>query len=302
MLRRRTMMGAVSGGGGGGEPDYPNTYFTTKALANGSITFTRHGSGGTQYYSMNRGTTWTSFSASVTVNVSAGTEIMWKASGITAGTSSGNYGCGLFSSTTYFEVYGNVMSLYDGDNFQTSTEFTSGYYFYSLFQSCTYLTSAENLILPATKVFNYTYYRMFLGCTSLTTAPKKIEATTLNTYCFGYMFQSCISLTAAPELPATTLANYCYDYMFDGCTQLTTAPVLPAATLKQYCYRYMFRNCSKLNYIKCLATSISATRCLYNWVSGVASSGTFVKKTSMSSWPTSTSGIPSGWTTQNADS
>ena len=45
-----------------------------------------------------------------------------------------------------------------------------------------------------------------------------------------------------------------------------------------------------------LATNISATGCLSNWVNGVASTGTFVKNPSMTSLPTGTSGIPSGWT------
>jgi hypothetical protein len=58
----------------------------------------------------------------------------------------------------------------------------------------------------------------------------------------------------------------------------------------------MFYNCKKLNYIKMLATNISASKCLTNWVSGVASTGTFVKNPTMTSLPTGTSGIPSGWT------
>ena len=109
------------------------------------------------------------------------------------------------------------------------------------------------------------------------------------------MFDGCTSLTTAPELPATTLAKRCYYRMFSGCTALTTAPELPATTLESYCYGYMFDGCSKLNYIKMLATDISASNCLYEWVDGVASSGTFVKNADMNSLPTGMSGIPSGW-------
>ena len=61
----------------------------------------------------------------------------------------------------------------------------------------------------------------------------------------------------------------------------------------------MFSGCSSLNYIKCLATDISATDCTGNWVSGVASTGTFVKNASMTSWTEGTSGIPNGWTVQD---
>ena len=49
-----------------------------------------------------------------------------------------------------------------------------------------------------------------------------------------------------------------------------------------------------------LATDISAEQCLLNWVSGVASSGTFIKAASMTSLPSGINGIPSGWTVQDA--
>jgi hypothetical protein len=87
--------------------------------------------------------------------------------------------------------------------------------------------------------------------------------------------------------------------MFYYCTNLTTAPELPATTLADDCYYYMFYNCNKLNYIKMLATDISASGCLSNWVIGVASTGTFVKNPDMNSLPTGYSGIPSGWTVVN---
>jgi hypothetical protein len=58
--------------------------------------------------------------------------------------------------------------------------------------------------------------------------------------------------------------------------------------------------CYSLNSIKCLATNISASDCTTNWVEGVASSGTFIKAANMSGWTTGNSGIPSGWTVQNA--
>ena len=119
-------------------------------------------------------------------------------------------------------------------------------------------------------------------------------------YCFYRMFYGCTSLTTAPKLPATALASSCYQYMFYGCTSLTTAPDLPATTLANYCYNYMFNSCKKLNSITCLATNISATNCTYNWVNGVASSGTFTKSKSMTSWKNGSSGIPTGWTVQNA--
>jgi hypothetical protein len=144
---------------------------------------------------------------------------------------------------------------------------------------------------------------MFSGCSNLTTAPE-LSATALADSCYSSMFSGCSNLTTAPDLPATTLAEYCYSYMFKGCTSLTTAPELPATALVDRCYDCMFQNCSKLNYIKMLATNISASNCLSNWVYGVASTGTFVKNPNMTSLPTATAsndyaGIPSGWTVIN---
>ena len=98
-------------------------------------------------------------------------------------------------------------------------------------------------------------------------------------------------------LKATILADSCYKHMFYGCTGLTQAPELPATTLANSCCSYMFYGCSNLNYIKCLATYISDTDCTTDWVSGVASTGTFVKEAGVN-WTTGTSGIPSGWTVE----
>ena len=162
-----------------------------------------------------------------------------------------------------------------------------------MFQGCTSLTQAP--ALPATTLKTYCYYFMFGNCTSLTSAPA-LPATTLADSCYRYMFYGCTSLTTAPALPATTLADWCYDFMFCNCTKLTQAPELPASALSKSCYQHMFMSCSSLNYIKCLATDISATFCTDYWVLGVASTGTFVKAASMNDWTEGNSGIPTGWT------
>jgi hypothetical protein len=62
---------------------------------------------------------------------------------------------------------------------------------------------------------------------------------------------------------------------------------------------YMFMRSSALNYIKCLATDISATDCTTDWVKDVSATGTFVKAHNMLGWSIGTSGIRSGWTVQD---
>ena len=165
-----------------------------------------------------------------------------------------------------------------------------------MFSNCTSLTTAPEL--PATTLAYACYRNMFQGCTSLTTAPE-LPATTLVSNCYQSMFSNCTSLTTAPELPATTLASACYESMFSNCTSLTTAPELPATTLVSNCYLGMFNGCTNLNSITCLTTDISANGCTTNWLSNVASTGTFVKAASMTGWPTGANGIPTGWTVQD---
>ena len=199
------------------------------------------------------------------------------------------------ANSCYQEMFYGCTSLTKAPELPATTLAISCYY--GMFRNCTSLTTAP--ALPATTLANNCYQDMFSDCTSLTTAPA-LPARTLADGCYGSMFAGCTSLTTAPALPATTLVYSCYVYMFQRCTSLTKAPELPANTLVDGCYEYMFWNCRSLNYIKCLATDISATNCTNGWVSGVASTGTFVKNPDMASWTAGTSGIPTGWTVQDA--
>ena len=199
------------------------------------------------------------------------------------------------STRCYSHMFDGCKSLTSAPELQATTLAINCYA--SMFRDCTSLISAPEL--PATTLADYCYQYMFYGCTSLTTAPE-LPATTLQPNCYAAMFRNCTSLISAPELPVTTLSTGCYWYMFGGCASLTTAPELPATTLESSCYQYMFDNCYNLNYIKCLATNnISVNTCL-DWTNGVASTGTFIKSASATDWKTGTSGIPSGWTVQDA--
>ena len=194
----------------------------------------------------------------------------------------------------YSSMFQNCTSLTSAPALPATTLATHCYN--SMFCGCSSLTTVP--ALPATILKSYCYYSMFNYCTNLTTAPA-LPATILASDCYSNMFRDCTNLTTAPELPATTLADGCYNHMFNYCTNLTTAPALPATTLADGCYRGMFSYCNKLNYIKMLATDISARDCLYNWVENVSPTGTFVKNPSMTTLSTGVSGIPYGWTVVN---
>ena len=191
----------------------------------------------------------------------------------------------------YYSMFDSCISLVNAPALPATTLANSCYE--NMFSTCSSLNAAPEL--PATTLATHCYFSMFSDCETLTTAPE-LPATTLTMSCYAYMFSGCTSLTAATELPATTLAKSCYNCMFSGCTSLTTAPQLPATALVNSCYFRMFYECSSLNNITMLATDISSTDCLTDWVNGVASTGTFTKSPEMTSLPTGASGIPSGWT------
>ena len=215
----------------------------------------------------------------------------------------------LASSCYYYMFSGtNVLPDCSNINFSSSTVVASGGLI-GLFagtkvtdddlRSILPINSNGKYYLPCTTLASGCYDSMFSDCTSLTTAPA-LPAKTLANFCYNYMFKGCTSLTTAPELSATTLASSCYSRMFYGCTSLTSAPELPAKTLVSNCYYYMFYKCSKLNYIKAMFTTTPSSSYTRNWVSEVASSGTFVKNKNATWDVTGTNGIPSGWTVQTA--
>ena len=190
----------------------------------------------------------------------------------------------------YNGMFGGCTSLTTAPALPATTLARSCYD--GMFSICTALTSAPKL--PATTLAIGCYQSMFGYCENLTTPPE-LPATTIARFCYEHMFQGCKSLTTAPALPAKTLEYSCYNSMFYGCTSLTTAPALPAKTLAESCYYYMFQNCASLNSITVYADDISALNCTTDWLSNVASSGTFRNLGSVI-YPTGTSGIPTGWT------
>ena len=155
-------------------------------------------------YSKDGGATWTDITSypKATIQVSSGDTIMFKGNNSTY-FETPEWNC-FGGSTARFKVYGNIMSLINGDNFTGLTTLQEG----QRFSGCTYLTSAENLILPATGLSTSCYFRMFEGCTRLTTAP---------------------------ELPAVVIKNFSYFYMFNGCTKLNYIKCLARDKVGDYC-------------------------------------------------------------------
>lgn len=252
----------------GGKIDWEKQYLTFVPLENSTFSFAKRGTGNDIEYSIDGGA-WTALASEAnTPTVGAGHNIRWRAE-LTPSTTSGSEGIGTFSATGLYDAMGNTMSLLYGDNYIGQTTLVGTYTFYALWRYDTHIYRADRTVLPAT---------------------------TLVSRCYTYMYKGCSSLIRVQQiLPATILAQYCYWEMYRD-TAIDTAPLLPASNLVVRCYSYMFSGCSNLAYVKMLATNITATACLSNWLSDVSSTGTFVKNAAMTTLPTGASGIPSGWT------
>lgn len=194
--------------------------------------------------------------------------------------------------------------------------------FQYMFDGCSSLTTAP--ALPATTLAGTCYQYMFRNCTSLTTAPA-LPATELPGYCYSNMFNGCTALVNVPDINVMSFTGgYSMTYMFRNCTSLTHCPVksvpdtlqagsmsemfynctnlldictLPALTLTTFAYRQLIRG-TKVSYIKMLATDISASNCLANWVTSVPNVNTsvFVKHIDAQWTTTGNSGVPTNWT------
>ena len=172
-----------------------------------------------------------------------------------------------------FYLYGNIMSLMAGDEYEGRKQLTAEKAFYQLFihNSGLYSHPTRDIELPATTLTGLCYGYMFYRCANLTRAPR-LPARVLAERCYDSMFAFCSSLKEfpemdafdiaerscfmmmratgieqAPELPAVNLARSCYEFMFMDCTELRKAmSVLPATVLAPNCYTGMFRGCEKL--------------------------------------------------------
>jgi len=210
----------------------------TEAIDDGTFQWSQPiGAVNTVEVSYDNGLSWQELAAETpTPTISAGKKVLWKATHEGIGTTSGLLH---LSSSSQFNVGGNVLSVVYGDAFEGTLRLDNGYELAFLFAG-TQGVDASALVMP------------------------------------------------------TFLAPYSCANMFYNCTSLTTAPQLPAPTVAQNAYRGMFQGCTNLSSITCYARilGLDATA---NWVSGVASSGTFTKAASMRDWTTGVSGIPEGW-------
>lgn len=145
-----------------------------------------------------------------------------------------------------FYLYGNLMSLIYGDDYEFKTEITGDYAFCDLFYQNDHIINHPSLDieLPATTLSPSCYRIMFYGCSKLTRAPK-LPARILTEACYASMFAYCTSLKEFPEMAATDMAYMSCTWMMMG-SGIEVAPELPAMNLARSCYEFMFMECPNL--------------------------------------------------------
>lgn len=213
-------------------PGPDQNYLTFEALEGGTqITFAMQ-----PYYdglepltieaSIDGGETWTQITAStdehpigdtprpyygaLVANLNAGEKVMVRGQNEAYGFYREDFECA--ESWCFFDhssdqgcyVYGNIMSLIDGANYNNLTE-VGAYAFAGLFNGiegndyCWKSKDDKELLLPATTLAESCYFRMF-----------------------GYNYY----LERAPMLPAAVLAPNCYNQMFSNCSSLESITCL----------------------------------------------------------------------------
>ena len=295
-------------GSGQQQHDYSQDYFTIESLEDGNkIKMQRSGSPNNPIlsYSLDDGETWTTTTISGKVTfgtINTGQKIIFKGNNTRLSVSYNSYN--YFNATKQFKVYGNVMSLLNGDDFKTNYEFdnSTDNHCAGILRSL-YLVDASNLILPALTIYSSSYNGMFRGATALQYGPKMLATTPTGKECCSSMFEGCINLEEPIEINFTTLSQQCCIRMFcmDRNSRITTPKMTKSPILRVHqgatdCYKEMFKGNGNLNEITCLLYTSGGTS---SWIQNAgAATGTFYKHPSRT-WSNNNDGVPTGWTVED---
>lgn len=295
--------------GGSVVHDYSLDYFTIESLQDGNeIKMQRNKTPDNPVleYSLDNGQTWTSITINGTktfATINTEQKIIFKGTNRNFATAWDAYN--YFTASKQFKVYGNIMSMFNGDNFKTNHEFDSSTAFNctGLFRT-TYLVDASNLILPALTLYESSYNGMFRGATNLVYGPKILPALDIPHDGYSSMFEGCTSLVEAPEILATTVSGntaltrmFCMNRNSKVTATMTKGPVLRITNPLAYdnVYQQLFCGNGNITEVTMLADGTGQT--FTNWLNNVSSTGV-VKLLSTATLASGANGLPSGWTTE----
>lgn len=296
-------------GGGTIVHDYSQDYFTIESLQDGNeIKMQRNKTPNNPVleYSLDNGQTWTSITingAKTFATINTGDTILFRGNNTKLATAWDAYN--KFNTTKQFKVYGNAMSLLNGNNFiSNSTLDSGGYNLCGLFYGVTTLVDASNLILPATTLYTSCYNGMFRGCTNLEYGPKLLPSLDVPTDGYSSMFEGCVKLIEAPEILATSVSGntalnrmFCMNRNSKVTAAMTKGPVLRITNPLGHnnVYQQLFCGNGNLTEVTILVQATNLT--FSNWLN-YTNTGGVIKTLSGTTFSSGVSGLPSGWTTQ----
>lgn len=302
--------------------DYLKMPFTVENIDSetGVFTFKRWTNLYTYYtYSIDGGTTWNNVTIStrdITVNVPSGGKIQILGNNTTNGMvfATDNHAAFVFSKK--FTVYGNIVSLFDKENYETLTVVRPSnadkFTFTGLLKNNTTLESAENLNFGNLSSIGegLQFSIMFLGCTNLKIAPKTIGIRTNNTCnsAFNGMFSGCSNLITVPVFENGFVvgnAKSTFKGMFKGCSALKNGMDMRNFTWSfntgynnESCSN-MYYDCSSITLVYAPNVKGAYQKEFVGWLTNVPQNGTLHKRTLLNLPANSADGIPSGWTVVN---
>ena len=200
-----------------------------------------------------------------------------------------------------FRVYGSTLSVPpDFSGVETVGDFGFSGTFYGLSN----LTTPPNLS-RVTTVGEGGMSEMLYGCTSLTTPPNLSNVTSTAEGSFQSMFWGDTSLRTAPSFSGITApTKRLFESTFYGCTSLVESPDFRGITrmldIEEKAFYMAFAGCTNLSKV-CAPAATSWDRNKFRrWLENVSASGTLYKNANLTTLPANdTSGLPSGWTTQD---
>lgn len=303
--------------------DYSRMPFTVENIdrEDGVFTFKHWTNLQTHYsYSLDDGTTWNSVTISsndVSVRVPSGGKLKILGDNTGSGMSYTTDNHAAITFDKRFIVYGNIVSLFDKENYETltvvspSSAGTGKGTFGNFFKNNTTLISAENLSFgkQTRNGQGLQFANMFYGCTNMTSGPKSMGFTSISLYngVFNGMFWGCTSLLKVPVFEnivrLSTEINETFKGMFTNCTSLIEGMDLSKVTYtngySNKAFVNMYKGCSSLSLVYAPDVTGSDDGQFVGWLTDVAASGTLHKRTLLNLPTSSADGVPSGWTVVN---